>query len=286
MNNTYIFEENSFTDLTIYQFGQERCAPMLSCGPAKHNHFILHYVMHGKGIYSTGGNTFTILSGQAFLIFPGVVNLYTADKTDPWTYLWIEFDGLKAERYLTDAGFSLKTPVYIPSSTEGAKELQKLLTNMLEQHDNSLQLIGTLYLVLDTLIRTSGICRVPKDSSLREFYVHEALMYIDRHYKEDISVNQLADWCGIDRSYFGKIFRDTILITPQKYIIQYRMNVACGLLRDTSMSISEVSAEVGYSNQMNFSRAFRKEFGISPTRWKKCCSIKKENPNPVYASKE
>lgn len=40
-------------------------------------------------------------------------------------------------------------------------------------------------------------------------------MYIERHYNQDISVAQLANWCNLDRSYFGKIFRDTVLVTPQ-----------------------------------------------------------------------
>ena len=268
-NITYLFEENSFTDLTLYQFGREHCAPMLSCGPAKHNHYLLHYVLSGKGTFSSMGESFNVGTGQAFLIFPDNVTLYVADRADPWTYLWIEFDGLKVEHFLTDAGFSLKNPIYTSAAPSGTEELRDLLLSLLDNHENSLRLIGTMYLILETLIRTSSVYRPPRSRNLQEFYVHEASMYIDRHYDEEITVNQLADWCGIDRSYFGKIFRDTILMNPQKYLIRYRMNIACGLLRDTSMPISQVASEVGYGNQMNFSRVFRKEMGLSPSEWKK-----------------
>ena len=275
-NVTYLFGESSFTDLTLYQFGREQCAPMLSCGPATHNHYLLHYILKGKGTYSSAGNIFPMKAGQAFLIFPGEITVYTADEKDPWEYVWIEFDGLKVEQFLTVAGFSHKSTVYIPSSPEASSSVKELMLSIVEHHDNTLRVLGTTYLLLDTLIQTSTISRPPKARTLQEFYVHEALMYIDRHYKEDMSVAQLADWCGIDRSYFGKIFRDTVLMTPHSYIIRYRINVACGLLRDTNASIREVASEVGYSNQMNFTRAFRKEMKMSPSDWRKRARAKKK----------
>ncbi len=267
-NVTYLFGESSFTDLTLYQFGREQCAPMLSCGPATHNHYLLHYVLKGKGTYSSSAGLSMLTAGQAFLIFPGEITVYTADETDPWEYVWLEFDGLKVEQFLTAAGFSHKATLYLPTSQEGSQRVKDLILSIVENHDNTLRVLGTAYLLLDALIQSSGSSRPPKARTLQEFYVHEALMYIDRNYKEDMSVSQLAAWCGIDRSYFGKIFHDTILMTPQRYIIRYRINVACGLLRDTNKSIREIASDVGYPNQMNFARAFRKVMNMSPSDWR------------------
>lgn len=275
-NVTYLFGESSFTDLTMYQFGREQCEPMLSCGPATHNHYLLHYILKGKGIYSSSAGASTVKAGQAFLIFPGEVTIYTADEKDPWEYVWIEFDGLKVEQFLTAAGFSHKSALYIPTSQEGSEDVKELMLSIVENHDNTLKVLGTAYLLLDALIQSSRFSRPPKARTLQEFYVHEALMYIDRHYKEDMSVSQLAAWCGIDRSYFGKIFRDTVLMTPQSYIIRYRMNVACGLLRDTNESIREIASKVGYPSQMNFARVFRKEMNMSPSDWRKRSKIQAE----------
>lgn len=84
-----------------------------------------------------------------------------------------------------------------------------------------------------------------------------------------VQEKKLANWCNLDRSYFGKIFKDTVLVTPQEYIIRYRINVACDLLKDTDLSIGDISAQVGYDNQLHFSRAFKKVMGISPRDWKK-----------------
>lgn len=67
--------------------------------------------------YSLGAN-------QAFLIYPNQINLYTADETDPWKYVWIEFDGMRAENSLLQAGLDQDRPVYNPRTAEEGERLR------------------------------------------------------------------------------------------------------------------------------------------------------------------
>ena len=165
-NITYVFEENSFTDLTLYQYGYEKCAPMLSCGPATHNHYLLHYIIEGKGTYSIREASYNLKAGEAFLISPGNITLYVSDKANPWTYVWVEFGGLKVEKYLSDAGLSSKNPIYIPKVQKDTLEMKELMMNLLSFHGNTLKLLGNMYLILETLIRTSLTSCPPKSNSL------------------------------------------------------------------------------------------------------------------------
>lgn len=269
-NMTYIFQGSGFTDLTLYQYGKEKCTPLHSCGPATFNHYVLHYILEGKGTLTIGTDRHHQLkAGQAFLICPRCIVTYTADKMQPWTYVWIEFDGLKAPSFLSDAGLGLKSPIYTATSASGSLELQNLMTGMLSYYDNPLRLLGNMYWILDTLIRTSSSRKPPKAANLQEFYIHEAMMYIERHYNQDITVAQLADWCNLDRSYFGRIFKETVLVTPQEYIIRYRINMACEMLKNTDLPIGDVASHVGYENQLHFSRAFKNVMGMPPREWKK-----------------
>lgn len=269
-NLTYVFPGNNYVDVTLYQYGREQCAPMLSCGPAVHHHYLLHYIVQGCGSFTVGDDRHYILrAGQAFLICPGAVTSYCADRFTPWTYLWIEFDGLKVPSFLEDAGLSLKHPIYTPSTSEGSAQLEQYMRAMLSDHGAPLRLLGNLYWIFETLARTSRNRRIQKSANLQEFYVHEAMMYVERNYRQNITVADLADWCGLHRSYFGKIFKDTILMTPQEYLIRYRMNLACDLLKNTALSIASVALEVGYENQLHFSRAFKKAIGVAPREYRK-----------------
>ena len=81
--------------------------------------------------------------------------------------------------------------------------------------------------------------------------------------------NDIAAFCNLNRSYLGKIFRESMNQTLQQFLIYYRMNRATELLKFTEMSVNEVGRLVGYPNQLHFSRAFKNVFGISPNSWRK-----------------
>lgn len=97
-----VFPSENFVDLGLYQYGWEQCAPSHSYGPAARNHYLFHYVISGTGTLmadDTNGitQTYQIKSGQGFMLFPGQINTYIADKNLPWEYVWVEFDGLRAK---------------------------------------------------------------------------------------------------------------------------------------------------------------------------------------------
>lgn len=112
-----IFPNENFVDLSLYQFGWERCEPSHTFGPAARNHYLFHYVISGTGMLyadDTSGHThiYQIKSGQGFMIFPNQINTYIADKDLPWEYTWVEFDGLRVREALSITGLSHDAPVY------------------------------------------------------------------------------------------------------------------------------------------------------------------------------
>ena len=107
-----------------------------------------------------------------------------------------------------------------------------------------------------------------KCSKMSDYYIKEAINYIEQNFQNDISIEDIAAVCGINRSYFGKIFRNSIGRSPQEFLMNYRMTNATELLKLTSLSIAEIGSAVGYENQLHFSRAFKSIYGISPREWR------------------
>ena len=104
---------------------------------------------------------------------------------------------------------------------------------------------------------------------LRDFYIKEAIAYIDANYQYDISIQDISDACGLNRSYFGRLFKETMSLSPQQFLIQYRMAKAAQLLKGSRIPVAEVSIAVGYENQLHFSRAFKSVFDISPSEYRR-----------------
>lgn len=276
MNNILfsIFPNVNFVDLGLYEFGREQCEPSHSYGPASRNHYLFHYIISGTGTLmaddSSGRTqTYHIKSGQGFLLFPGQIAAHSSDENLPWEYTWLEFDGLRVREMLEIAGLSKDSPIYRASSKDLRMNMLNEMLYIAEHADESpFHLIGHLYLFLDYLTKSSNTMKMKQGGRQKDFYIKEALSFVEQNFQNDISVEDIAACCGLNRSYFGKIFRDAMGKSPQEFLMNYRMAKAAELLKLTQLSIGDIGNAVGYPNQLHFSRAFKNIYGISPRDWR------------------
>ena len=268
-----IFPNENFVDLSLYQYGMEQCPPAYSFGPATRNHYLFHYVLSGTGRLiandSKGiSHEYQIRSGEGFMIFPRQINTYIADPKLPWEYIWIEFDGMRAREIIETAGLSPDHPVYHASYKDLRENMKDEMIYIAEHHDATpFHLMGHLYLFIDYLSRSSS-SQITASGRVRDFYIKEALNYIEQNFQNDISVENIASFCGLNRTYFGRIFKETVGKSPQQFLLSYRMAKAAELLKLTKLSISDIGNAVGYPNQLHFSRAFKNVYGVSPREWR------------------
>ncbi len=268
-----IFPSMTFVDLGLYQFGRENCDPAHSFGPAIRNHYLFHYILNGKGTFfwqDARGHEheMRLKAGQGFLISPRQITTYVADERIPWEYCWLEFDGLRAKESLEIIGLSVNNPIYNPVHSEFSQIMkEEMLYIVRNKKEAPLHLIGHLYLFIDALMRSVKENQ-PTVSKVKDYYIKEALAYIEHNYMNDISVESIAESSGLNRSYFGKIFKESVGKSPQEFLINYRMIKAAELLRRTRYSINEIGCAVGYPNQLHFSRAFKSVYGVSPRNWR------------------
>ena len=268
-----IFPNENFVDLSLYQYGMEQCPPAYSFGPATRNHYLFHYVLSGTGRLiandSKGiSHEYQIRSGEGFMIFPRQINTYIADPKLPWEYIWIEFDGMRAREIIETAGLSPDHPVYHASYKDLRENMKDEMIYIAEHHDATpFHLMGHLYLFIDYLSRSSS-SQITASGRVRDFYIKEAFNYIEQNFQNDISVENIASFCGLNRTYFGRIFKETVGKSPQQFLLSYRMAKAAELLKLTELSISDIGNAVGYPNQLHFSRAFKNVYGGSPRDWR------------------
>lgn len=270
-----IFPNENFLDLRIYQYGYEQCAPLQSFGPFIRNHYLFHYVISGRGSLDAtaedGVTTrrYEIQAGQGFLICPGLINTYFADEHDPWKYVWVEFDGLRASESLRYAGLTAAQPIYRADDEAQSAQVRDLMLYIAEHSGASaLHLIGYLCLFIDALMQSSSTRVSAQENQLKDFYIQEAVNYIEQNYQRNLTVEEVADACRLNRSYFSKLFKDNVGCPPQEFLIRVRLAKAAELMCSSNAPISEIAVRCGYSNQFHFSRAFKKHYGVPPQKWR------------------
>ena len=99
-------------------------------------------------------------------------------------------------------------------------------------------------------------------------YVNLAIDYIGKTYMQGIGVSDIADSVGITRSHLNHVFQKELGISIQNFLIDFRMHKSANLLVSTALSIKEISNQVGYNDQLVFSKAFKKKFGMSPKSYR------------------
>ena len=106
-------------------------------------------------------------------------------------------------------------------------------------------------------------------SKPKENIILPAVSYLKKHlYDCDLSIDSLHELCGISGTYFRNLFRSRYGESPQKYILSKRLSYAKTIIESGDYdTINEVAFSVGYNDPLYFSRAFKKKYGLSPSRY-------------------
>lgn len=256
------------SNIYIHQCGQEICQPKHAYGPAVRDHYLIHFIITGKGTYHYNNQSYELKAHDIFLISPGDVTFYEADQDDPWHYVWVGFNGIKATNYLDLIGLSRNKPIYHAKNPEYLEScLHRIFESSKLIRGGEVRMLGNLYLFLSMLIEETEPQTI---TNTNESYINMAVEYIEMNYARPATIQEVANHIGLNRSYFSDIFRKNVGISPQQFIIKYRINKACELLRQhPDISIGHIARSTGYTDQLAFSKIFKKEKGITPSELRK-----------------
>lgn len=107
-----------------------------------------------------------------------------------------------------------------------------------------------------------------QEQNASSYAVYQVQQYVQTHYKEDLTLNALANMVYLNPNYLSNIFAQTTGCTLSKYIKQIRMEKAQELLLNTNMKITDISQEIGYPTTSYFCKTFQKIFGTTPERFR------------------
>ena len=245
MEDSYVLQllKPKFKDFHLCFCGFAECKPLQSYGPAARPNYILHYVMKGKGIYQVG-------------------------ETDPWSYLWVGFGGTEAQRFVRDLGLNSRQ---LTCECEYGEELKEIVFEMLHHTrstaENLYYLQGKLYQFFSVLARGIEIQQYSNDTK-ESIHVQEAIAYIKNYYSQKITVEDIANYLALNRSYLYTIFMNSLGISPKDFLTEFRISRGKEQLALTDLSVEEIAVSCGYRNSLAFGKVFKQKVGITPTQYR------------------
>lgn len=107
--------------------------------------------------------------------------------------------------------------------------------------------------------------------------IAKSVSYIEHHFTNSISIEELAALSNLSVRHFTRIFRDTYETTPGNYILASRMKHACSQLKNTPFSISEIAFQSGFNDSNYFTRQFRKLYNVTPKQYRESNKVHRAN---------
>lgn len=244
--------------VTVYYCGCERCAAGHFWGPAVRGQYLLHYVQAGTGTYTVGGETYTLHAGECFLIRPGERTVYRADRKDPWTYMWVAFDGFDAAEILRRTGFVGRYTAKVADTGRFESCMRSMIAELAE--DSPFQVMSSFYGAMAVLERSAGGAPFSREHE----YVDKAVGYMKTHYSYPIRIRDVARFIGIDRTYLYRIFSASERMSPKQYLMQVRIDAAKKMLLSGRYSVGETALSCGFSDAASFCSRFKRVTGMTP----------------------
>lgn len=230
----------------------------------------LIYVHSGSLLVLTDGKSYTVNEDCTFAVFPDID--FSIIENNNCRYYWVEFSGFEGAAIMSRIAFSRDNPLVGEIKIEGIEMLFEFPPGN-ENADYAKYRVGGLIIYLLSFYME----RFPAENNLQNHYVREACDYIEQSYAEcGFGVQEVARYLKIDRTYLYRLFKNETGISIIDYILRRRIAHAEVLMLNPRLTVKDISYACGFSDQMYFSRMFKKLNGKTPTQFRETITLREQ----------
>lgn len=253
--------------------GHVKCTPGWRRGPHVHRYHTLWLIARGKGTFVIDGVSCTAEPGKLFFISPGMVTERVSDDSDPLEYYFIRFSYAAAYEEHEEWKFAASQDMPFPLRGMYTIQNPPPILNLCEQIDQLMKRRGQIVamrrriLFLEILMAIISDFRAQMVTGSTTMAIERTIDYMVTHYRDHITLKDLAGIAGLSVSHYTRLFKQYTNHSPIDYLLHLRMDRAKELLVLSDYKLKAVAQSVGYSDELYFSRLFKKIVGKSPSEF-------------------
>lgn len=233
--------------------------------PNGRNDYYLMYMTEGEMIIKIGDSETLLRAGGVVCIRPHTPYSYgKSEENDPIRYYWMHFTGCDCERVLAECGLTLGQVAEIGKSQEISYHFEDIFSEFRKRR-HSFDFSVTLkaqYLLLHI-----GRALNVEDSDGGS-PIEKSLKFIHTNIKRSFTVKELADMEFLSTSRYREVFREATGLSPLEYVLRQRIHLACELIEQGDLSLSQVSELCGFTDRLYFQRVFKKKMSVTPGEYR------------------
>jgi AraC family transcriptional regulator of arabinose operon len=224
--------------------------------------------LSGEGYLETKKGQQPVSKGQGMLLFPNTQHRYYATR-EPWEVLWVTFNGVHTENLLASLQFKQTQALYLSNPDRTVAKLNQAIALM--QSKDPLRSVEGSSLAYEILLDLFMYGSSSEVRSKMQHYeqLEPVLSYIEKHYRNEITLEQLAGKLSVTPQHTCLLFQQTLAMRPFEYITRLRLRKAKELLVEhTGLEIQAIAKSVGYAHASYFIKLFKQAEGITPSTFR------------------
>ena len=226
------------------------------------DYYMLAVVDSGGMFFQYNGERFEVHAGEVILLDCRRPHTYGA--LDSVSFRYIYFRGGSSDAYyrlLAGENGYFTRPARSVEVQSAIQSIFALVTDTTyDEHRVSVQ----LYRILAELSGSDG-----RGESVQNAAVLHAIAYMEHHFSEKLTIEQIADQVNLSEYYFSRLFRRCTSMSPHAYLVNLRITMARQLLTVSQKSVERIAEECGFHSTTNFIRSFREHVGCTPKQFRR-----------------
>ncbi len=228
----------------------------------------LVYTFSGNALLKYKSKKYDVENGSLYGFAPNESGLILNQTDAPWVHYYIHFMGKEAKKLFEQIGFVSQRVIHITNTVETEMLFENIVNEAIRQGVYS-QSICDSYLNVLLLKLFGDVVQNTNHHSISQVNYLKCRDYINKHFSEIYSIQQIADNCFISKVHLCRLFREHAHTSPMLYVTKLKMNKAALLLIQSDYLIKQISHSLNFENQYYFSRTFKSFYGVSPTIYRK-----------------
>ena len=244
-----------------------------------HDHSAVEVVLtiEGTVTYTVDDTVYQVRKGEVLIIPPDMPHSLSMEEGSSRYLFLFEPDAIMTMRDIKSIAMYFNKPFHLRDGSEAHVRIRELLLRARDAYEKREMMWNTVcYSCILRIYATlgqqyiSGI-RPRTDDGMRNMdseVITAVMTYINNHYREELSLEDVARFAGFSRYYFSRSFKRQTGYSFKDYLCQKRLQVAMDLLIRTNRSMRDVAIESGFGSVATFNRVFREKKGCTPTQYR------------------
>lgn len=224
------------------------------------------FITQGSGTFwSSKTGELPIQAGTAIVLFPGLVHDYRPDPETGWHEYWVTLAGPFADRFWTEI-FNPANPTIRVGDNGELVGAFLAICEMVEFQGQGLGgRLAAKSMEIASILHQNTI---PKRSTQDSNVVAKACSMMAESVDETVDFEKFADSVSMSYTAFRRLFKQHTGMAPKQYLLKLRLEKSRRLLKNTFLSVEQISDTVGFSSVSYFSRFFKERTGVSPLKFR------------------